>query len=326
VTARSIFQKICPGCMNTLALDARACACGHEFDHDDTDASLSSEEIRVKAEELYENYLAARAEQAASTVMSAQAEYARDPSNSQKSNRVAEAIRESEEARAALSEQSARVREMRMALPQVTAPAPPKPVAVAPAKQISRARPAPAPVRPRVTARPAMAVTVLPRVAPAPSKKFAQTPSKPVMRITGSAQVEKTTPPVSAPATPEEILPPVQSKRPGTAFRQAQAYRADKILRAAKKAESSKPQVKKDFPPVAKEKTRTLPIAPVLSKSAPRLLASNRKECPNCTSSVEQRINRCRCGYEFPTSESLIPALNISEEERAEFAKLFSFP
>jgi hypothetical protein len=35
---------------------------------------------------------------------------------------------------------------------------------------------------------------------------------------------------------------------------------------------------------------------------------------------------RCRCGYEFPSSEQLIPALAMSDEERAEFAKLFNFP
>jgi hypothetical protein len=35
---------------------------------------------------------------------------------------------------------------------------------------------------------------------------------------------------------------------------------------------------------------------------------------------------RCRCGYEFPSSEHLIPALAMSDEERAEFAKLFSMP
>jgi hypothetical protein len=56
------------------------------------------------------------------------------------------------------------------------------------------------------------------------------------------------------------------------------------------------------------------------------LLGGDKKECPNCTASVESKLNRCRCGYEFPTSETLMPALAMSEEERAEFAKLFSFP
>ena len=68
------------------------------------------------------------------------------------------------------------------------------------------------------------------------------------------------------------------------------------------------------------------PAAPVLTKSAPRLLGGDKKECPNCTASVDSKINRCRCGFEFPTSETLMPALSMSEEERAEFAKLFNFP
>ena len=155
MTTRSIFQKICPACMITLPLDVSHCACGHEFDHDDPDAMLSSEAIRLKAEELYENYLAARAEQAASAVMNAQAEFARDPVSLQKSQRVANAIQESEEARAALAAQSARVAEMRKALPlpalvprPVQAPAATK-KKIAPAKPIVTALPA------RATAKPA---------------------------------------------------------------------------------------------------------------------------------------------------------------------------
>lgn len=328
MTTRSIFQKICPACMITLPLDARGCACGHQFDHDDADTELSSEEIRLKAEELYENYLAARAEQAANAVMSAQAEYARDRGSAQKSNRVASAIQESEEARAALAAQSGRVAEMRKALPKPV-PAPvkhPAPVAaapVAPTKKAVVTKPAmrPAPIRTAVKAvkntdtddaittslvsrraakKKAATVTVKPRPAPAP---------------------------VAAKPDPEIILPPVQAKTPNPAFRQAQAARAEKILRQNESTAAVKAVIEAETAATPKpEPRKPASLAPIMGKSAPRFLGADKKECPNCTASVDNRINRCRCGYEFPTSESLMPALTMSEEERAEFAKLFRFP
>jgi len=120
--------------MATVPLDTRECSCGHHFDHDDTDTALTSEEIRLKAEELYENYLAARVEQAVKTVKTAQAEFARDPSNPDKSDRVASAIREAQMAESALTEQRARVAEMKKAILPATLPPAPLPVAT-PAKK-----------------------------------------------------------------------------------------------------------------------------------------------------------------------------------------------
>lgn len=316
--ARSIFQKICPGCMITLPLDALVCACGHQFDHDDTDESLSSEEIRVKAEELYESYLAARVEQATGNVMSAQAEFARDPESPVKSQRVADAIQESEAARVALSEQSARVRELKKALPPVSPPPRHLPLPVAPKKLPAQLKTVPAPTRPRTVTKAIMVAASLSISAPVRSKQ--------ITRKSIPAPHEKT--PVLAPVTisPEDILPPVQSKTPNTAFRQAQAAKAEQFLRVTQKTESEKPKIIKTQPDKPKVKPEQLPPNPAFTKSAPRLLASDKKECPNCTASVESNSNRCRCGFEFSLSEQLIPALSMSEEERAEFAKIFTLP
>lgn len=359
-TTRSIFQKTCPACMTTLPLDATDCACGHQFDHDDADATLSSEEIRLKAEELYENYLVARAEQAASAVMTAQAEFAREPASAQKSQRVASAIQESEAARAALAAQSARVAEMKKALPK-RAPAPrPAPTAAVPKMKVAAAKPVVAPSPARATAKSA-------RNSDTDDAITTSLVSRRMAKKTAS-KTRPTHKPAHAPvaAKPEIIPPPAQTKTPNPAFRQAQAARAEKILRRAEtavavkavikeetivrpKPESRKnpapapvlnlpaPKPPKDIAAKAeiKETTAVAPRpelkktpspAPILTKSAPRLLGADKKECPNCTASVDNKLNRCRCGYEFPTSETLMPALAMSEEERAEFAKLFSFP
>jgi hypothetical protein len=351
-TTRSIFQKICPACMVTLVLDARECSCGHQFDHDDNDASLSSEGIRLQAEELYENYLAARAEQASSAVMTAQSEFARDPASAQKSQHVANLIQEAEAARAALTAQSARVTEMKKALPPAPAPRP-IPVPAAPKQKVVEMKkplpsaPAPRPVH--APAAPTKKVTVAkPFVTPFPARAAAKavnstnndtdnaiTTSLLTRRAARKAAAVSAKPrPAPAPvaAKPKTTLPPVQTRTPNPAFRQAQSARAEKILRQAETAAAVKAVIREETSVVpkiaaaAKIEAKAPSAAPLMSKSAPRLLGGDKKECPNCTASVDNKINRCRCGFEFPTSETLMPALSMSEEERAEFAKLFSFP
>lgn len=349
---RSIFQKICPACMAALPMDTTECACGHCFDHDDNTAALSSEAIRVQAEELYESYLAARAEQAGAAVMTAQAAFAGEPGSVGKSNRVAEAIREAEAARAALVAQSARVAEMKKALPPAPAPRP-KLTAVTPKKKIAAVKLVATPSQVRATT----------RVANSSDTDNAITTymlSRRAAKKAAAASARNKPAPV--PARPQAVPAPVQTRSPNPAFRQAQAARAEKILRQAETtvavkavireeiAVAPKPRVPKaptaavaakpaSLPPAPKlaaVKTKTreetaVVVAPppaspppVLTRSAPRLLGADKKECPNCTASVDTRLGRCRCGFEFPTSDHLMPSLAMSEEERAEFARLFS--
>jgi hypothetical protein len=164
------------------------------------------------------------------------------------------------------------------------------------------------------------------------ASKMATTEPAPV-RPKHQAKVVATAPkkPPSTVAQPRkpDIAPPAQTATPNPAFRQAQAARAEKIL-STKNAQST-PVIKEinkevRMVPVAEPKPQqTTPI--ITAKSAPRLYAPrDKKECPNCTASVTIAAARCRCGYEFPSSEQLIPALAMSDEERAEFAKLFNFP
>ncbi|GAB4508950.1 MAG: hypothetical protein Tsb0026_08340 [Sulfuricaulis sp.] len=310
--------------MITLPLDTSECTCGHQFDHDAADAALSSEEIRLKAEELYENYLAARAEQAASAVMAAQAEFARDPVSSQKSQHVASTIQESEEARAALAAQTTRVAEMKKALPPSAArDQRPIHVPTVSKKKAMSAKPVPVPSPARAETRTVKAAT---NTAITTASYAKRTAKKSV-----PAPVKSRPTPVPVAATPEIILAPVaQSRTPNPAFRQAQAVRAEKILHKAKTTVAVKAVIKEEIAvapklAVAPKMEPKLP-SPVSTKSAPRLLGSDKKECPNCTGSVDSKLNRCRCGYEFPTSETLMPSLSMSDAERAEFAKLFSSP
>ena len=302
--------------MTTLAVDARQCACGHDFDHDDpADASLSSEEIRVKAEELYESYLAARAEQAASAMKTARAVFARDPADPQKSAQLAAATDDSRAASAALAAQSTRVAEMKKALPPTVTLPRPVPVSAAPKKKIITVKSAPAPAPVRKATKPGAGI------AKAVSIRHKRPPQAVI------APATKNKPAVASAVAKPAATAPVQTKTPDSTFRKAQADKAEKILHATKPTASATEAKKEETAAVIKRETKLPPSPPpTLARSAPRLLASDKKECPNCTASVESRLNRCRCGYEFPTSETLMPALAMSEEERAEFAKLFSFP
>jgi hypothetical protein len=319
-------------------MDTRECSCGHHLDHDDTDAALSSEEIRLKAEELYENYLAARVEQAAKAVKTSQSEFARDPSNPGKSDHVASAIREVQLAKSALATQSARVAEMKKALLSTVRPAAPVPVAAPARKRATALKAVAAKPQVRITRKPIPVLTEVVATAPAlvrPKHEASEVSATAPALVHPKHQAKLvTTAPKKSPATvtassEPEIAPPTQTATPNPAFRQAQAAKAEKILRA-KNAQST-PVIKEinkeaRMVPVAEPKPpQTTPI--ITAKSAPRLYAPrDKKECPNCTASVAIAAARCRCGYEFPSSEQLIPPLAMSDEERAEFAKLFNFP
>jgi hypothetical protein len=318
VTTRSIFQKVCPSCMATVALDTRQCSCGQHFDHDNTDANLSSEEIRLKAEQLYESYLAARAEQAANAVKAAQAAFAADPSNPEKSERVADTIGEAQTAAAALSAQSARIVEMKQTMRPSAPPPKPAPASAAPKKRMTPRKSAAAEPA-RTVRKPAPVVDV---TASARAKRH----SKPAVPMAAKNPPA----PVAAPVPKKpEVAQAEQTAAPNPAFRQAQAAKAEKILRTVR-VTAPTPQVKKQpvpVLPVPEKKITPVVAVSTGTNSAPRLYkAEKSKDCPNCTASVDSGAASCRCGYEFPSSRQLIPPLAMSDEERAEFAKLFNHP
>lgn len=313
MTSRSIFQKVCPSCMATVSVDTDMCTCGQHFTQDDTDTSLSSEEIRLKAEELYESYLAARAKQAASAVSAAQADFTRDPTNEEKSNRVSSAIHEAQAAKSALAMQSAQIADMKKILASVK-----RPLSTASAIRGEKKSPV-------STLNPVIAETVqrpLKRRIVATEK--ARVPHNGTKRsYQPVVQLKSTTFTAPVSITKKQALIPTQTAIPSSQFREAQAAKAEKILSVAKTAKAALTNVQKNAPketPAPKTSTQTYPA----TKTAPRLyVLDNKKDCPNCTASVDSKITRCRCGYEFSSSEQLIPPLSMSEEDRAEFSKLF---
>ncbi len=325
VTARSIFQKVCPSCMATLATDATGCTCGFVFEQEDNQPS--SVEIRIKAEELYENYLAARAEQAAEAVKTAQAEFTRDLNNPTRSKNITRFVNESRTAEASLTAQRAHIAELRKlveVIPATKAPAPmvpPMPVVAKPAatKPVQAVRsasalatpdPKPERSRPEKTARTRVVVRA----------------SKTNIHVSAPATQATMPVPAVAAARPSVPVAPISSAVPDRAFRDTQAAKAAKVMRATQTESQTKPLPPAE--PVMEAAPAPVPIAapfkPAPARKPMLLRSTTDKECPNCTATVSANSERCRCGYEFAPGGSLIPGLTMTEEERAAFARIFA--
>jgi hypothetical protein len=307
--------------MATLATSMTECACGFSFEQED--AQPSSEEIRIKAEELYENYLAARAEQAAKSVKTAQAEYTRDLNNPAKSKNIARCLTESRTAEANLVAQRSHIAELRKLMRTVPAVIE-TPIQVAPRKPVV-ARPV------AVTPIQTVVRTLAPAVsAPKPERmehnRFAvRSPNANFHVATPVKQATVPTPAVTA-AQPAIPILSTPSAIPDKAFREAQAAKAAKIMRATTPAETQTRPLRPTEPvieAVSAPAPVSAPPKPAATRKPMLLRATTDKECPNCTATVSVNTERCRCGYEFAPGGSLIPELSMTEEERAAFARIF---
>jgi hypothetical protein len=89
----SIYQKPCPACGTAVSTDSKLCDCGFSFESSTEDVLLP-EEQQLQDEELFEAYLEARVDQTVAMVESARAEFATDPVNPHKADRLLEAVQE----------------------------------------------------------------------------------------------------------------------------------------------------------------------------------------------------------------------------------------
>lgn len=107
----NIFLKSCPECATRIAVRASACSCGYMFESGEV-VDFLTPEARVRDEQLYEEYLRARAQQAqeAARLASEIAErYSHDP---EKARTAALERLAAEQAKAELAAQAARVAAM----------------------------------------------------------------------------------------------------------------------------------------------------------------------------------------------------------------------
>jgi hypothetical protein len=291
----SIFQKPCPGCASSVATSVVRCDCGHIFES--AANSLSPLEATLRDEELYEGYLAARAEQARQAAYTAEEALADDTSNAELVAASALAQEVAKSIENDLAEQQNKIAAIRNALRALKPAAPVAPPAVTKPSTVTKKsashRP---PVTPSAPARPAPAATASPGPVDLEKTLPAAAPAKPVPvsvwratttqkaagvlaalknakareAIARAQQAKATaeTEQLSAPATAS-----THGATPPSAFRMEQASRADKIMEARKTVDG--------------------------------------KECPNCTSSVPINTTRCRCGFAFVSDSTELPSLTL---------------
>ncbi len=281
----SIFQKPCPACASGVSVAADRCHCGHVFES--SVQNQSPQEAALRDEEMYESYLAARAEQARQAARYAEEARAEKPDDDQ---RIAAAELAGEVANAVeadLAAQRAKTSALRRALPVVLPPAPVAPaplvlapVAPTPVAQVPVIAPNPAVVTSILAVRPAPPATPSPmQASPTPAARPSATTAQKAAAVLAALKSAKARESVArarqamAAEQAAAVVNPAPSVIPPNSFRQDQASRAEKIMEARR--------------------------------------APDTKDCPNCTASVPLNTTRCHCGFAFISGGSDMPSLTL---------------
>ena len=321
----SIFEKLCPSCASRVAASAETCDCGHIFESADG-SGKSTPETALRDEELYENYLAARADQANEAARAAHEAYHARPEDPNLAA-AAELAREVATSIATdLADQRSKVAALRKMLPpapkpMVAAPKPaapkiePRKIAASPHKPVS-ATPKPptsAKAMPAEIAKPAPVAQVA-TPAPIAADSSAQPEPQPAAQSAAPAtrsDILFETQPVrlSAPASPAPLAPPPLS----TAERAASVLETIKKAKAREEATRAIQNVERANEAIAHvppESFRTEQAARA-EKALAVQKALDVKECGNCTAKVPVNTTRCRCGYVFDLGTNDLPSLTL---------------
>lgn len=269
-TSYSIFQKPCPACASSVSIGADRCRCGHVFESSVKDQS--PQEAALRDEELYESYLAARAQQARQAAHIAEEALAEKPGDDECISAAELAIEVANAIEADLAAQNTKISALRHALPAV------KPVTRVALPDIA---PLDLPVVTSIVAvRPVLTPTVSPAKAnTAPTVQHSASTAQKAAGVLAALKSAKARERVARarqamatdqPAAPANTTP---SGVPPNSFRQDQASRAEKIM-----------------------ETHRTPDA---------------KDCPNCTASVPLNTTRCHCGFAFISASSDMPSLTL---------------
>jgi len=303
--AQSIFEKICPACASIISVTTERCECGYAFTFHQGEGGLdNSLEMSLRDEELYENYLAARAAQAQEAARAALSELALFPDDTRKAADAELAQEVAKSLEADLNEQRAKIRTMQAALPKRPEPIPSLPVAT------------PVASRPQ-----AHALNV--EVQPAPASMITITASSAIDTPAAAPPTEPSPPLVNQTVEAVPVSKPVSKPVSAPASPLISAARAASVLESIKQAKARERADR--FPqPDPQETTATMPgtgsvpppafraeQAARAQQAITNLKALDEKCCPNCTSSVPKNTTRCRCGYTFVADGNDLPSLTL---------------
>jgi hypothetical protein len=309
----SIYSKTCPQCSQTVARDAGRCACGHLFAGEDPPSSLGSLQAALKEEELYADYLSARAKQAAQAAVVAQSVHANNRDNANKAEEARRALESAEAARAEAVAQNARVARLAQALNAMKSTGTPAPTIN------------PAPARPAVPQ----------RAAPVSPRPVASTPTagRTVAAPAAATQLK------SCPLCTARIRADVMACTCGFSFQPAQLEGLDLAAgqpisatadagraRLAREAERALQRARANKiateDPIEAGRAR---LAREAERALQRAQVAKPRECPHCTAAVAATATRCACGYAFDGGRKggPMPGLSLDPAEQAKLGDLF---
>ncbi len=315
----SIYSTTCPQCAQSVARDAGRCACGHVFGGEDPPSRVAALQAALNDEELYADYLAARAKQAAQAAVVAQSVHATNRDNANKAEEARRALESAEAARAESLAQNARVAKLAQALGEATK------VENASTPVIGQAPV----VRPTSAAPP-------PAVAASASRS-----SIPSNKTTASQGAPTATPPMkSCPLCTARVRADISACTCGFSFKPAQLESLDLSTpsglpnRAA--AESGRARLAREAERALQRaragKTTTEDSATAgrarLAREAElalqRAQAAKPRECPHCTALVAAEARQCACGYAFDGGRKgpPMPGLTLDPGDQAKLGDL----
>jgi len=303
--AQSIFEKICPACASIISVTTERCECGYTFTLRQ-DESHTDQEVALRDEELYENYLAARAAQALEAARAALSELSQNPDDARLAADAALSQEVAKSLEADLNEQRAKIRALQASLPRRPEPAPSPPVMTAPSPA-----PIPEPVAQGQEGKPAPASMTTIRSPMAGETRSTAAPSESTLSAVSTA-VE--TPAITKPA-PQQVSMPASPLI--SAARAASVLESIKLAKARERADRfvpetpmeapSTPSVASSAPSPAFRAEQSMRAQQAIS----HLKALDEKCCPNCTSSVPKNTTRCRCGFAFVAEGNDLPTLTL---------------
>jgi hypothetical protein len=312
----SIFQQLCPACATSIPINATRCECGHDLSGAGTPL-----ETTLRDEELYENYLNARAEQARESEQIAARALMEDRDNPDLiaaltlAREVAQSIDED------LAGQRTKIQKLRSLLPPPVVSLPPVEPPHVEATPVLVAKPEPNVVKPADAVQPtASTQPKTPEIAP-PAES-------PAVILTKTPVTDRTP---TEPGTPSPVVTPahtVMTKAATalSALKQAKAREGQQQLAALraqiarqKKAEQEKlEKVEREAEANRRTQLSSTPPPSFREEQAARAeralqdhIQLSGKECPNCTSRVPLATTRCQCGFAFASGDTELPSLTL---------------
>ncbi len=302
----SIFEKVCPQCAAVHSMETNHCGCGYSFSEGELSFSKLSDEMLAEEEALYEEYLAARAEQAGKEATEAKRAVNNTNPLNHNHAKVDEKELNAKIARAQLKSQTDRVAKANKKAADAKARRKQKALAEA-KKKAEKAR---SRAKARANAKIAAMAQARKKVdaaikAGAKEKAGAKTQADAARNALETAKKIKD-------KLHEKASALFQAKQARKAGQMIQKKRTRKVeLEPMAEKENA---IEKASAATVQHQT-TEPGAFRATQAARAEKIKNTRECPNCTAQLSKKAKGCKCGYTFESGASLMPSLSLDTND-----------